>query len=122
MKQFNSEVEMIEHVVTKLDEQGCQSKSISGNCKYNGPNGRHCAAGWLMTDDELGVVREDNISSDCGVDFGEHGKLVRMLQFYHDDKWAPDCSTFRQLLIECYTELPGLIEWKATEKRVTTDD
>jgi hypothetical protein len=122
MKQFNSEVEMIEHVVTKLDEQGCKSASGNGKCKYNGPNGRHCAAGWLMTDDELGAVREDKISSDCGVDFGEHGKLARMLQIYHDECWIPSRSTFRTLLTESTTELPGLIEWRATQKRVTADD
>lgn len=121
MKQFNSEVEMIEYVVTKLDEQGFRSTTGNNNCKYTGPSGSHCAAGWLMTDAELCEAVEGRLSSDCGVDFGSHTQMVRMLQIYHDEKWSPMDSTFRSLLVNSDVELPGLVVWRDTQKAATND-
>jgi hypothetical protein len=48
--------QVFDYCATKLLEQGKPSGRVDGNgmfqCEYNGPGGKHCAIGWLVTDEE----------------------------------------------------------------------
>lgn len=44
--------EVFNAVWNGLKSQGFERSGWGGSCKYRGPDGKKCAAGWLMTDEE----------------------------------------------------------------------
>lgn len=127
MKKFDSELEMIEYVVEKLEKQGkrCTQVGPFGKdyCVYGDSEGNHCAAGWLMTDEELLVATSD-IASNCGVDFGDSMRLVNVLQEAHDSSWKYT-KTFKDALLNSINEIPGTLNvldtWAEKQKEVASE-
>lgn len=84
--------EMIEFVKGKLLEQGCQSVNAYRSCRYRGPNGTKCAAGWLIDDAYYHPNLERRAATGVGVRRSllasgvkaEQIDLVKMMQNIHD--------------------------------------
>lgn len=55
--------QILDHAIMHLVEQNRQSMSMYGKCMYNGPNGLHCAIGWVQPDAPFkeNVPASDNI-------------------------------------------------------------
>lgn len=81
--------EIFDHVVENLRKQKYKSASSNSSCLYRGPNGRKCAAGWLIPDEiydpcmEKSVVRNLNFFSNHPV-YGKFLDLINDLQYIHD--------------------------------------
>lgn len=90
--------EVFDFVVKMLHGQG--GKSTNGLiCMYRAANGRKCALGWLIPDEEYDPKMECNIlipsvgrlgvceASDCfvGPEFKNNAYLIRALQLAHDN-------------------------------------
>ena len=121
MKQFDSELEMIEYVVRKLDEQGKRcTVNVGGKdwCSYADGDGNHCAAGWLMTENEL-LAAKPHTAEECGIDFGNSLSLVITLQEAHDNTWKRAGGTFKDALLRQYSSHTSIREWK--QKQVNSE-
>lgn len=84
--------EIFDFVVTKLREQGEPSLDpVSNACLYRGPNGRKCAAGWLLPDGEQAKegVEAWNVPYFDGFSIRAQ-QLINALQDVHDGYgWKP---------------------------------
>jgi len=97
--------ETFDTVVAHLRQQGRKAeaprKSYGYFCTYRSPDGRKCAAGCLIPDDEYDSVMEGKFVHDPGVvrdcieRHGHDVKLVRALQVVHD---ADDVSAWERAL------------------------
>lgn len=80
--------EIFDTVARHLIAQGKQAVDESGYCKYRAPDGRRCAAGVLITDEEYVPNMEGVMFGDSQVAWPPrllvHEKLVRDLQSAHD--------------------------------------
>lgn len=98
--------EVFDFVVEKMKQQNWPSRSpVSGACAYNGPNGRHCAAGWCITDlsipDECNSGSWGNIRSHLFPkrDWSTTDELLVDLQVAHDSaEPAPENHFLREFL------------------------
>lgn len=89
-----TEQQVFDQIVTHLRKQGVQSKTESGCC-YRDGNGRMCAAGCLISDEEY-TPSMDQASGGIGSNWpnlirrGEvpdaHRKLIKAMQDLHDDR------------------------------------
>lgn len=101
-----TEQEVFDWVVYNLRRQGCRSVA-HGGCKYRGPNGTRCAAGWLIADDEYrpdwddeGGYRWGTIALAARV--FAHKSLITELQNIHDNLDTCDWeANWRQLAEDC---------------------
>lgn len=86
--------DVFDHVVRHLGKQGVRSMEEDGDtsasCAYRGVEGRMCAAGCLVADDEYqkdweGLSWEGLLNR--GAVPPEHGSLIDDLQLVHDTKF-----------------------------------
>ena len=73
-------------VLDKLRVQGCASiDPNTGDCLYRGPEGRRCAAGWLIPDHLYNPNMEGKAVARLP-EFRDHPhrRLLSLLQFAHD--------------------------------------
>jgi hypothetical protein len=101
-----SNQEIFNLVYTKLAAQGCPSVDDKGMCRYRGPNGTKCAAGYLISEEnyspDLEGLRVDNLAVWEAVNLPyEHFDLICALQSAHDH--------FMTISFE---------EWKAKMRRI----
>lgn len=100
---FSSDQAVFDHVVTSLVKQGQPSMTLRKHglglvCAYRGQDGRKCAAGWCIADEEYSELMEGGrirslIGADSGVKTGvkplghlfPHAALLDDLQRAHDD-------------------------------------
>lgn len=91
--------EVVAWIVHNLIVQNQQSLDEDGQCKYRGPDGLKCAAGWLLTDDEY--IQLDYHNEGCleGTDWEgateydpTYSHLIRSLQLFHDDAFLPNLT------------------------------
>jgi hypothetical protein len=96
--------EVFETVARHLLTQGRQSINAKGHCAYRGAEGRMCAVGCLITDDEYApVMDEGNDGSVLGLQYKRllperlvgHVDLLTDLQRLHD---AGASGTWRERL------------------------
>ena len=78
--------EIFDTVAVKLREQGGPSLSHRGGCAYRGRDGRRCAVGWLISDDEYSPDMEAREASILILPkrLHEHELLLLSLQNVHD--------------------------------------
>lgn len=94
--------ELFDFVCLNVIEQGEPSVDEKGACKYRGPNGLKCAAGFLLTDEqaegceglELGYVIDDYPEFEDLWDVN----LVSLLQLAHDQ--SADSESFTSVFVE----------------------
>jgi len=83
--------EIFDKVVNHLRKQGAQATNNDGECLYRAPNGRKCAFGCLMTDEEYkseweGVISNEIIKTELSLNrFLPHTYLIHELQYIHDE-------------------------------------
>lgn len=100
--------ELFDFVVNHLVSQGCPSKQAFGkNCAYRGPQGRKCAVGCLINDDNYRPSLEGKVAlhrhvvealtnSVGSFDFA----LCSALQTAHDQHNSEPMSEWRARLVE----------------------
>ena len=96
--------------VDKLIAQGGCSVECNGDCKYNGPNGRHCFAGHLVPDTLKSSMREGSaqIMLDCllleysreELEMIEHGQRIHDSIAMYSDEAIDLLKEWRGLLDE----------------------
>ena len=75
--------------------QGGPSVVLGGACLYRGPNGRKCAAGWLLPDDEWSEEINSAWVGDVPYFEGhKHLSLIFRLQVAHDGRPKDDAEFF----------------------------
>jgi len=98
----STEQEVFDFVVTSLLRQGRRSVVTDEygipSCKYRGPDGTKCAAGFLIPDDQCTDEMEGNTTNRLHIaglfDFSPHEKLVEELQYAHDSSASEFCRDF----------------------------
>lgn len=101
--------EVYNTVKAHLIKQGDVSFDGRGDCAYRGDNGRSCAVGCLIPDDEYDFKMEgqtvDSLLDECDLELSHdlrgflttHRKLLKDLQWVHDDN---DPSDWPKILAE----------------------
>ena len=121
MKRFKNNQECFDFIYKAVVKQNEQCLNDAGNCSYIGPNGTHCAAGFLLNAKELQILTETSSLSD---DFGtasrrllkkhKQTRLIVDMQEAHDlpsDK-KNDCS------MPCKNRSKFLKEFKKNASKV----
>ncbi len=73
-------------IVTHLRAQNAQSRAGDGVCAYRGKNGRSCAAGCLISDDEYDPYMEQQPVSELFDTFPyQTRRVILAMQRIHDD-------------------------------------
>jgi hypothetical protein len=100
--------QIFDTVVAHLRQQKSKALSDVGSCMYRSDDGKKCAAGCLMTDEEyapgmegnsIGAIlasdaRSNGVSIPCPTSLfeklGQHASLIRKLQIVHDSREVKD--------------------------------
>lgn len=90
--------EALNRAYAGLSAQGFQKSVLDDRCKYRGPDGRRCAVGHLIRDDEYREVFDQlfsgyyiyDIRNLCPSLHGVSLELLTALQFAHDGAHDPD--------------------------------
>lgn len=95
-----SALAIFDYVYDRLNKQGCASISASDECRYRGPTGRRCAAGWLIPDDQYNASFEGRTVGDTEVWEAinlpdKYQPLVNALQEMHDSVMRRDVNMWR---------------------------
>jgi hypothetical protein len=80
-----SREEVFNYIVQKLNEQGSLSQTECGSCFYRMKNGKRCAAGWLIDDEDYKPEFEGKAISELNLIPPKHLDLVSNLQHIHDE-------------------------------------
>lgn len=109
--------QIFDYVAAGLWNQNCQAMSIHGRCQYETEHGQHCAAGLLMTEEEISVLKEHDLNdrpfedildflSKSNFVYNQNCELVRKLQLIHDT-WSTTATdkSFREHLFDKMTSL-----------------
>lgn len=100
---YRTRQEIFDIAYRGLASQGFeQSSSSDGKCFYRGPNGRKCAIGWLISEEDYspefeatGVGHETDVVTAAPLMAAariaqEDAEFVYDLQRCHDHKYSPD--------------------------------
>ena len=85
--------EVFDYVTSNLIKQGRKSETDIGMCKYRGPGGLKCAAGWLLSDEFYSPEMEYRNWSEIVEEFhvtDNHRHLIMELQDIHDNREVED--------------------------------
>lgn len=106
----NVNQEAFNHVVRALRKQNCQSFSEDeGDCTYNGPNGTHCAVGWLCYPEKVErnwAAWREEFEGWLRPEFrGVSYALIKDMQWAHDvavftDWWQEAQKRFRKVALK----------------------
>lgn len=101
-----SSPEGIQWTFNKLIEQGGPSVDSGGTCKYRGHDGKRCAAGWWIDDNNL--AEKMDTSEDCslecwvtevGLTDNKRLAAVETMQAAHDAAaYVYDTSSWKEML------------------------
>lgn len=86
--------QVFDHVATHLLAQNALSRLETGKCAYRGVDGRMCAVGCLIADEEYrsDFEYESWATLSHRLNVTAHDRMLRDLQFIHDqhnpDQWA----------------------------------
>ena len=112
--------EVFDQIAEHLLKQGKKSQTITGSCKYRGPDGLRCAAGCLLGDDEYDPQFEDRtwwtvlsmLSVTYGISVYSHDALISQTQEIHDS-YTPD--EWRSLLSKLATKFDLEFKFDSTD-------
>ena len=84
--------EACDYAVTKIVQQGGQCLGKNNSCAYGNNNGRHCAIGWLLDENNDDLMRHEKSIYDLyEIHYSKIPKLIcdslyifRYLQSFHD--------------------------------------
>jgi hypothetical protein len=69
-----TELETLEETIQFYSEDTSRRSIIGSSCRYNGPDGKHCAAGRLMTKE--GLALEDIEGKSIKANILKHGRNI----------------------------------------------
>lgn len=85
--------EIFNTVWNGLKSQGFECSAHNGTCLYRGPNGRKCAAGWLIPDEEFDDAlnaKKAEMVPFFMKNFYDQMEFICKLQLIHDSYTSPD--------------------------------